>query len=383
MYDVIVVGAGFAGAVIAERLAKKGKKILVIDEREHIGGNVYDEKIDGIDVHMYGPHIFHTNDKEVFDYLSNFTEWYKYEHRVLGHIDGKIVPIPFNFTSIDELFGAEEAQRLKELLLLNYGADQKIAIFELLKSDDPDLKKLAEFIFEKVFKYYTMKQWGLKAQELDSAVMGRVPVVTSYDDRYFKDEYQYLPRDGYTKIFERMLESADIDVRLDTKSEDVLLLEDGAIYFEGERFLGKVVYTGSIDRLFNYAFGDLAYRSLDLDLIKVADTYQCAATENYPCPKEEAAYTRITEYKHFMIERPDEYSYIHIEYPKAYNRQMGDIAYYPIFTNDDEALYDMYLKVANNYPDLILLGRLAEYHYYNMDAIIAKALKVAETLFEA
>lgn len=381
-YDAIIVGAGFAGAVLAERLAHKDKQVLVIDSRGQIGGNAYDYMQDDILIHKYGPHIFHTNYKEVFDYLSNFTKWYKYEHKVVGHIKDKIVPIPFNLKSIEECFDQDKSDKLKEILKITYGEGKKIPIMELLKNEDEDIKELANFIFENVFKYYTMKQWGLEADELDSAVTARVPVNVSYDDRYFNDEYQYMPKDGYTKIFEKLLDNKNIELRLNTYSKDLISLKDGKIFFDGELFEGKLIYTGAIDELFDYSLGELPYRSLDLKLERKDGTYQKKATENYPCPKEERAYTRITEYKHFMEKEIEDLTYIHTEYPMAYDRnaQIGNIPYYPVFTEENDRRYKSYVELANNYENLILIGRLAEYRYYNMDAIVKKALEVASTL---
>lgn len=381
-YDVIIVGAGFAGAVLAERLAHRDKQVLVIDSREQIGGNAYDYMQDGILIHKYGPHIFHTNYKEVFDYLSNFTKWYKYEHKVVGHIKDKVVPIPFNLESIEECFDQDKSVKLKAILKQTYGDGKKVPIMELLKNEDEDIKELADFIFENVFKYYTMKQWGLEADELDSAVTARVPVNVSYDDRYFNDEYQYMPKEGYTKIFEKLLENENIELRLNTYSKDLISLKNGKIFFDGELFEGKLIYTGAIDELFDYSLGELPYRSLDLKLERKEGTYQKKATENYPCPKEERAYTRITEYKHFMENEIEDLTYIHIEYPMAYDRnaQIGNIPYYPVFTEENDRRYKSYVKLANNYKNLILIGRLAEYRYYNMDAIVKKALEVASTL---
>ena len=378
-FDAIVVGAGFAGATVAERLASKGRNVLIIDKRMHLGGNAYDYRQDGVLIHQYGPHIFHTNHKEVYEYLSNFTEWYPYEHRVLGHIGSKVVPIPFNFKSIDQCFEKEKAAKLKDILIREYGENKKIPIMELLKNTDEDVKELANFIFENVFKYYTMKQWGLEAHEIDSSVTARVPVNTSYDDRYFNDTYQYLPKNGYTKIFEKMLKKPNIEIRLNTACHDVLKLQDGKVYFEGEEYEGDVIYTGEVDALFRYHLGELSYRSLDLKLEKYEGIFQRVATENYPCPKEEKAYTRITEYKHFMNECHALDTYIHREFPLPYVRDKN-IPYYPIFTKENEELYAKYVELTKAYPKFHLLGRLAEYKYYNMDAIVLKALEMAEKL---
>ena len=377
MKDVIIIGAGFAGATVANVLANKDKNVLIIDKRDHIGGNAYDYMEEDILIHKYGPHIFHTNSKEVFDYLSNFTEWYKYEHKVLGHVDNKLVPIPFNFKSIEECL-PEKAEKLIELLKTNYGEGKKVPIMELLTNENRDIRYLANYIYEHVFKYYTMKQWDMKVEELDSAVSARVPVNTSYDDRYFNDTYQYMPKEGYTKLIEKMLDNEHIEVLLNTNVTDILKLEDGTIYYNNVPFDGDVYYTGALDELFEYKHGELPYRSLDLILERLNKTFQDAATENYP--ENDVKFTRITEYKHFMENEPKGVTYIHTEYPFPYKRngEVGNVPYYPIIKDENQTLYETYVKEANKYPKLHLIGRLAEYKYYNMDAIVLKALEMTK-----
>lgn len=377
MKDVIIIGAGFAGATVANVLANKGKNVLIIDKRNHIGGNAYDYMEEDILIHKYGPHIFHTNSKEVFDYLSNFTEWYKYEHKVLGHVDNKLVPIPFNFKSIEECL-PEKAEKLIELLKKDYGEGKKVPIMDLLMNENRDIRYLANYIYEHVFKYYTMKQWDMKVEELDSAVSARVPVNTSYDDRYFNDTYQYMPKEGYTKLITKMLDNEHIEVLLSTNVTDILKLEDGTVYYNGEVFEGDVYYTGAIDELFEYKHGELPYRSLDLILERLNKTFQDAATENYP--ENDVKFTRITEYKHFMEVEPKGVTYIHTEYPFPYKRngEVGNVPYYPIIKDENQALYETYVKEASKYPKLHLIGRLAEYKYYNMDAIVLKALEMCK-----
>ena len=377
MKDVIIIGAGFAGATVANVLANKGKNVLIIDKRDHIGGNAYDYMEEDILIHKYGPHIFHTNSKEVFDYLSNFTEWYKYEHKVLGHVDNKLVPIPFNFKSIEECL-PEKAEKLIELLKKDYGEGKKVPIMDLLMNENRDIRYLANYIYEHVFKYYTMKQWDMKVEELDSAVSARVPVNTSYDDRYFNDTYQYMPKEGYTKLIKKMLDNEHIEVLLNTNVTDILKLEDGTIYYNNVPFDGDVYYTGAIDELFEYKHGELPYRSLDLILERLNKTFQDAATENYP--ENDVKFTRITEYKHFMENEPRDVTYIHTEYPFPYRRngEVGNVPYYPIIKDENQALYETYVKEASKYPKLHLIGRLAEYKYYNMDAIVLKALEMCK-----
>lgn len=377
MKDVIIIGAGFAGATVANVLANKGKNVLIIDKRNHFGGNAYDYMEEDILIHKYGPHIFHTNSKEVFDYLSNFTEWYKYEHKVLGHVDNKLVPIPFNFKSIEECL-PEKAEKLIELLKKDYGEGKKVPIMDLLMNENRDIRYLANYIYEHVFKYYTMKQWDMKVEELDSAVSARVPVNTSYDDRYFNDTYQYMPKEGYTKLIEKMLDNEHIEVLLNTNVTDILKLEDGTIYYNNVPFDGDVYYTGALDELFEYKHGELPYRSLDLILERLNKTFQVAATENYP--ENDVKFTRITEYKHFMENEPKGVTYIHTEYPFPYRRDVdvGNVPYYPIIKDENQALYEIYVKEASKYSNLHLIGRLAEYKYYNMDAIVLKALEMTK-----
>ena len=377
MKDVIIIGAGFAGATVANVLANKGKNVLIIDKRDHIGGNAYDYVEEDILIHKYGPHIFHTNSKDVFDYLSNFTEWYKYEHKVLGHVDNKLVPIPFNFKSIEECL-PEKAEKLIELLKKDYGEGKKVPIMELLSNENEDIRHLANYIYEHVFKYYTMKQWDMKVEELDSAVSARVPVNTSYDDRYFNDTYQYMPKEGYTKLIGKMLDNEHIEVLLNANVTDILKLEDGTIYYNNLPFDGDVYYTGALDELFDYKHGELPYRSLDLILERLNKTFQDAATENYP--ENDVKFTRITEYKHFMENEPKGVTYIHTEYPFPYKRngEVGNVPYYPIIKDENQTLYETYVKEASKYPKLHLIGRLAEYKYYNMDAIVLKALEMCK-----
>ena len=379
MVDMIIVGAGFAGAVVANRAAEAGKKVLVLEKRDHIGGNAYDYTKDNILIHQYGPHIFHTKDQEVMDYLSKFGEWEDYQHKVLGHISGKLVPIPFNFSSIEECFSFDTAKRLKRILAEEYGKGNKVPIMELRKSKYPDIKMLAEFIFENVFKYYTMKQWGLTAEEIDPEVTARVPVRVSYKDTYFDDPYICMPKDGYTAIFKKLLDHPNIELILKADAKKVLSLKDGKIYLAGKEYTGKVVYTGALDELFDYSLGELPYRSLYFETKEMNGTFQKVATENYPGKDSHFPYTRITEYKHFYPrEEKEPKTFIHIEYPLAYDRhaEKGNIPYYPIFTSDNEKMYMKYRELASKYPNLILLGRLAEYKYYNMDAIVKKALEL-------
>ncbi|BBB33399.1 UDP-galactopyranose mutase [Thermotomaculum hydrothermale] len=376
MFDYVIIGAGFAGSVIAERIATQvNKKVLIIEKRNHIGGNCYDYKDENnIIIHKYGPHLFHTNNKEVFDYLSNFTDWRFYQHRVLAFIDGKNVSIPFNLNTLYEVFPKTIAEKLENKLLGKYKYNSKISILSLLKEKDDDLKFIANYVYEKVFKNYTAKQWGLKPEEIDAQVTARVPFYISRDNRYFTDKYQAIPKKGYTKIFEKMLNHPNIKIMLNTDFKEVCQLKDDEFYLFGQKFEGKVIFTGMIDELFNYKFGELPYRSLDLKLETVdKEWFQKVATVNYP---NDYDFTRITEFKHIHPANSKR-TVILKEFPKPY--EIGkNIPYYPVFTKENRELYNKYKKMAEKTKSLILVGRLAEYRYYDMDDVIKMALKVFE-----
>ena len=385
--DVLIVGAGFAGSVTARVLAEQGRHVLILEKRSHIGGNAYDWLDEnGVMRHEYGPHIFHTSSTQAVEFLSRFTDWYDYEHRVLGWIEGKLVPIPFNLTSIELLFEPQRADHLKEVLIREYGMEQKVPILELRKSEDQEVRELAEFIFEHVFKYYTMKQWGYTAEEIDPAVTGRVPVLVSYDDRYFQDSFQKMPDHGFTALFEKLLDHENIEVRLNTEAMDHLSVDLDAhtISLDGAIFEGPIVYTGLADHLFGYVKGDLPYRSLEFEVRSEAGQVQPVTTVNYPTPAEVHPYTRITEYKNMQKEAPKERTTIAVEYPYAYHRngEKGNVPYYPVFTDASKASYEAYRSLAEQIPNLYLLGRLAEYKYYNMDAIVDAALALGRELLE-
>ena len=376
MFDYIIIGSGFAGSVIAERIANVlNKKVLIIEKRNHIGGNCYDYKDkNGIIIHKYGPHLFHTDYKEVFDYLSSFTDWQIYHHKVLAFIDGKKVPIPFNLNTLYMVFPEVLARRIEEKLLSRYAYNSKVPILELKKEKDEDLKFLANYIYEKIFLNYTAKQWGLKPEDINPEVTGRVPIYISNDDRYFTDKYQVVPVDGYTKIFERMLNHHNIKLMLNTDFKEVIKidLEDKKIYFLNQEFKGKIIFTGMIDELFDYKFGTLPYRSLDLKFETLEmDYFQEAAVVNYP---NDYDFTRITEFKHIHPVESEK-TVILKEYPKAFN--VGkDIPYYPILKEENTVLYNKYKELAENFKNLILVGRLADYKYYDMDDIVKRALEV-------
>ena len=378
-YDYIIVGAGLAGASLASLLAQKNNKVLVIEKRDHIAGNAYDYKQDGILIHKYGPHIFHTNDLEVLEFLKNYTEFYDYKHKVLGHIDDKLqVPIPFNLKSLELCFG--NSSEIKEELFKYFKYDERVTIHDLLEHENLTLKNLGEFIFEKIFKFYTMKQWGLKASELDLSILKRVPITLSYNDYYFNDKYQMMPLNGYTAMVKKMLDHPNIDLILNKDALSDLKLDAGKIYYQDKLYEGRLIFTGQIDELFNFTFGKLNYRSLEFDLKYYDQTFQKYATENYPQAKNIIPYTRISEYKHLMKDCNKKHSYVHVEYPKDYNYDDQDIPYYPIINENNLAIYNKYLELNKDYPNLYLIGRLAQYRYYNMDAIIKEAINLSKKL---
>lgn len=378
MFDYIVVGAGLAGCVMAERIATVlDKKVLIIEKRNHAGGNCYDHYDEnGILVHKYGPHIFHTNIEEVWSYLSQFTDWYNYQHHVLGFIDGKNVPIPFNLNTLHKLLPESQAKSLEEKLIKKFDLNTKIPILELKKLDDEDLKFLAEFIYKKVFLNYTQKQWGLTPEELDPSVTERVPVYLSKDNRYFQDKYQGLPKNGYYKLFQKMLKNSNIKILLNTDFKELVKIKNNKIYFEDKKFEGKLIFTGRIDELFDYEFGELPYRSLKFESKTLNEEYfQKVGTVNYPNNYE---FTRITEFKHLTGQKNEKTSIIR-EYPKNYNSGIN-IPYYPIPKKEYNELYEKYLEKSLKITNLILIGRLAEYKYYNMDLVVNEALKKFEDI---
>ncbi len=376
MFDYLIVGAGLAGIVLAERIANVlDKKVLIIEKRNHIGGNCFDHyDKDGILVHKYGPHIFRTDSKEIWDYLSSFSEWNIYQHEVLGFVDGKKVPIPFNLNSLYELLHESLAEKLEKKLVEKFGFNVKIPILKLKEVEDDDLKFLADFIYKKVFLNYTKKQWGLEPEDLDPSVTGRVPVYISRDNRYFQDRYQGMPAEGYTKMFERMLDNKNIKIMLNTDYKEVLDVDFNkkSFYFLGNEFKSTIIYTGKIDELFDYEFGKLPYRSLNFEFKNLdVDYYQEVATVNYP---NDYDFTRITEFKHLTGQKADSTT-IACEYPSEYVKE-NDIPYYPIPKEENLDLYKKYKEKSNEFDNLVFIGRLAEYKYYEMGTLISDVLKI-------
>ncbi len=362
MFDYLIVGAGFAGSVLAERLASAAdQKVLLVEQRDHIGGNAYDYfNKDGILIHKYGPHIFHTNSKKVFDYLGKFTAWRPYEHRVLGSVDGQLVPIPINLTTINKLYG------------LNLNCSEVESFFEskaekidrVKTSEDVVVSKVGRELYEKFFKNYTRKQWDLDPSELDASVTARVPTRTNKDDRYFTDTYQAMPLHGYTRMFRKMLSHPNIKIMLNTDYKEII----DVIPYK------NLIYTGPIDSFFNYCYGRLPYRSLEFKFeTHDAETFQSTGTINFP---NEHAYTRITEFKYLTGQKHAKTSIVY-EYPQA----EGD-PYYPIPRPENAEIYKKYQQLANAMTNTYFTGRLATYKYYNMDQVVAQSLSLFDKLMQ-
>ncbi|MEP9380361.1 UDP-galactopyranose mutase [Aquabacter sp. CN5-332] len=355
MFDWLIVGAGFAGSVLAERLAvERGDRVLVIDRRPHIGGNAYDYYNDaGLLVHKYGPHIFHTNSAEIFRYLSRFTEWREYSHRVLAEVDGQRVPVPINRTTINLLYGCDLKTDAEAEDWLALRAEARPSI---QTSEDVVISKIGRELYEKIFRGYTRKQWGLDPSELDKSVTARVPTRVNTDDRYFTDTYQVMPKNGYTCLFGRMLDHPNITVMLDTDYADISSIVE----------YDRIIYTGQIDEYFGSCFGPLPYRSLQFEHVtRACEWYQPVGVVNFPQTED---YTRVTEYKH-LTGQEHPMTALTFEYPSA----SGD-PYYPVPRAENQARYQLYEELARNTPNVWFVGRLATYRYYNMDQVVGQAL---------
>lgn len=376
MYDYVVVGAGLAGSVMAERIASVfGKKVLVIEQRRHIGGNCYDRHSNnGVLIHQYGPHIFHTENQAVWKYVNRFEEWIPYQHKVVGYVGGQLVPIPFNLNSIEMIFPGSLSDRIKQALLNYFSFGQRVPILELRQTDDPALRILADYVYENIFLNYTVKQWGLPPDKIDPNVSGRVPVVVSRDDRYFTDCYQGVPKHGYFRMFENLLSDPKIKVMLNTDFREVIEYDavQRTLRLFGNEFKGKLIFTGAVDELFDGRFGELPYQSTRFDFYDSADGYkQGHPVINYPNNYD---FTRITEFKYLTGQRIDASTSVK-EYPcRDSNKGDKTVKAYPIINEENLLLYGKYEEEAASYKQIILIGRLAQYKYYDMDDVIIESL---------
>ena len=368
MIKNLIVGCGLSGIVLANRIANElNEAVLIIDSKNHIAGTCYDFKDEnGITVHQYGPHIFRTNSKEIWDYLSQYTQWRPFMHNVLGIIDGIEVPIPFNLNSLYKAFPPKLAERLEIKLIDEFGYNKKVPILELRNTQDKELNFLAEYIYRKVFLGYTVKQWDATPEQLDASVTGSVPVSISRDDRYFQEKYQAIPKEGYTQMFENMLNHPLIECRLNTPWQSVR----ETIQYE------RLFFTGAIDEFFDYRYGELPYRSLDIRFETLEmEKYQNAPVVNYP---ENYDFTRITEYKYFLNEKSDK-TVLSYEYPEAFAAGRNE-RIYPILNEGTQSRYNQYLEEAKKLPHVVFLGRLGAYRYYDMNRTIAGAFETFEKL---
>ena len=366
-YDTLVVGAGYAGSILARELAvERGHRVLVIDRRDHIAGNAYDYYDDaGVLVHKYGPHIFHTNSEKVVEYLSQFTEWRPYEHRVLARVDGQLVPMPINRTTINRLYDLELTEEEQVAAFLEQRAEP---VERIRTSEDVVVAKVGRELYEKFFRGYTRKQWQRDPSELHSSVCARIPIRTNTDDRYFTDSFQNMPVDGYTRMFERILDHPLIEVSLETDYYDVA----------GEIDHDHLVWTGPIDGYFDYRFGALPYRSLEFELQTrpTPDGGYLLPSASVNEPSEDVPYTRTTEFRWLSGQESLPASTVAVEYPRA----EGD-PYYPIPRDDTRELYRRYEALGAELDDVTFVGRLARYQYLNMDQVVGQALSTAEKLF--
>ena len=378
MFDSVIIGAGVAGSVAARELAESGRSVLVLEQRDHIGGNCYDEPDEhGILIHKYGPHIFHTKEKKAYDYLSRFTDWYAFGHEVVANVYGKLIPVPFNLNTLHMVYEKEKADTLEKKLIETFGMGSRVPILKLREQEDPEIRQIADYVYENIFLHYTMKQWGQTPEEIDPAVTGRVPVVISYDNRYFQEPWQGMPLHGYTPMFEKMLDHPKIRVETGVDARSRIRFEEDQVILDGEPFCGEVIYTGPVDELFNCCFGRLPYRSLRFDFEYLdQEDYQGHSVVNYTVSED---FTRITEFKYLTGQKAPGTTIVR-EYPFAYTGAEGEIPYYSIANEANQALYEKYRALTEKIPNVWLLGRLAEYKYYNIDAMVMKALELTEKI---
>lgn len=380
MQKVLIVGAGLSGATCARILAENGFEVELIDKNNHIGGNVYDEMQNGIIVQKYGPHIFHTNNENVYNFLKQFTKGFRFQHTVKANINGKFVPVPFNLDSLHALYPEEDANKIEEILVTEYGEGNKVPIMELRQNANPMIRDFADFVFKNVFEYYTTKQWGRTVDQLDPNIMKRVPVYISRNDKYFTDKFQYQPTNGFTVMVQNMLNHPNIKIKLGVDAKNVLKFDNNEILYNNQPICDDIIFSGAIDDLLNNKFGKLPYRTLEFKYETYdTDNYQNAPVVNYTVDQN---YTRISEFKKFTTQNPNTTSTIIVkEYPLEYTNET-QIPYYPIVNEDNLNKYKKYVEYIKDYPNFHLIGRLGNYKYINMDVAVNDAIELAKSIIE-
>lgn len=376
--DCLIIGCGLSGAVIARHLAEQGKRVVIWERREHIGGNMYDY-VDqhGFLVQKYGPHTFHTKQKHLFDYMCQYESWEDYKLTCGAVWDKTYTPTPFNFTTIDTFYPKDQAALLKEKLTAAFSGRNTATVVEVLEHPDPDIRGYAEYLFQNDYAPYTAKQWGVSPNEIDPSVLKRVPLRFSYDVGYFDDDYQVMPTHSFTHFFENLLNHPNIQVELGVEALEHLRTSGNQILVDGEVADYPVVYTGALDELFDCRFGRLPYRSLRFEWkYQDIDSLQDAPVVAYP---QEAGFTRITEYKKLPVQNKPGTSYA-VEYPLPYQEGQDQEPYYPVLTEESQLQYAKYQELANQIPNLIYCGRLADFKYYNMDQALERSLSVCSDL---
>lgn len=376
--DYLVIGCGLSGAVVARHLAEQGKQVTIWERRDHIGGNMYDYVDEhGFLVQKYGPHTFHTKKKELYDYMCRFGQWQDYKLTCGAAWGGKYTPTPFNFTTIDTFYPAEKAELLKEKLKKAFSGRDTATVVEVLAHPDEDIRGYAEFLFQNDYAPYTAKQWGVSPSEIDPSVLKRVPLRFSYEEGYFDDPYQVMPKQSFTHFFQNLLDHPNIHIELGVEALDHIQIRNDRIFLDGVPLEIPVVYTGALDELFGGIYGRLPYRSLRFEWkYEDKESLQDAPVVAYP---QEAGYTRITEYKKLPVQTGTGTSYA-LEYPLTYQEGTQQEPYYPVLTEQSQQQYEQYRRAAEAVPNLICCGRLADFKYYNMDQALEQALNVCKTI---
>lgn len=381
-YDYIIVGAGLAGGILARKIAENNKKrVLIVERRSHLGGNIFDfEDEHGIKTQKYGPHVLHTNNDEVYRFITQYCEPIQYRTKCEAVIDGISTPSPFNFKTIDQFYSVEDANKLKDKLLTYYDNRQSVTVVEMLESTDDSIRGFANFLFEKDYRLYTAKQWNLSPEEIDPSVLKRVPIVLSYGDTYFYDKYEFMPKDGFTKMYRNIIDYPGIDIHLGVDALEHLIIDENNSQVKWDNECTNVIYTGAIDELFEYKYGVLPYRSLNFKYDSIRkDSFQNVAIVAYP---QAEGYTRITEYTKMPFQNCGGWTNAVYEYPVAYDKksELGNEPYYPVLTEDSIKDFEKYKAFAQKFNNLTLCGRLADFKYYNMDQVILRALQVYDEM---